>query len=88
MYRLTSHLLRAHACADGDLPRPSAGIGELGAGLGLRLIFRTYVHERVIVMWRGNVLHTFGFAALAFESCCPRRAATACAKHAPISSMS
>jgi hypothetical protein len=48
----------------GDLPQPPTGIGETGAGLGLRILFRTYVHDRVTVMWRGNVVHTLSTSTL------------------------
>lgn len=40
------------------------GIGETGAGLGLRIIFRTYVHDRIVIMWRGNVQHTLSTSTL------------------------
>lgn len=48
----------------GDLPQPPTGLGELGAGLGLRIIFRTYIHDRITIMWGGNVMHTIGVSTL------------------------
>ena len=35
-----------------------------GAGWGLRLLFRTYVHGQVSVAWGGNVLHSVGVTTL------------------------
>lgn len=46
------------AISYGDVPQPPKGIGERGVGLGLRILFRTYVHDQLSVMWQGNIMHT------------------------------
>ena len=35
-------------------------IGERGAGRGLRLAFRTYVHSQLQVIWDGEIVHSVG----------------------------
>lgn len=52
------------AISYGDLPSPPQGIGERGVGMGLRILFRTYVHDQLSIMWRGNVVHTLDVATL------------------------
>ena len=44
----------------GDLPNPPSGIGERGAGLGLRILMRTYVHNQLLIMWSGDIVHSVG----------------------------
>ena len=33
-------------------------VGERGAGRGLRLLLRTYVHNQLVVMWDNVIMHT------------------------------
>ena len=46
----------------GDIPEAAlnegVSIGERGAGRGLRLLLRTYVHNQLVVMWDNVIMHT------------------------------
>ena len=46
----------------GDIPeaalKEGVSVGERGAGRGLRLLLRTYVHNQLVVMWDNVIMHT------------------------------
>ena len=46
---------------------PEQGIGELGGGAGLRIVFRTYVHNEVRVVWKNIVRHAVPYEKLRQE---------------------
>ena len=52
----------------GDIPeaalKEGVSVGERGAGRGLRLLLRTYVHSQLVVMWDNEVRHTVAVPGL------------------------